>query len=87
MEVTEENTSDSEVLRPLLKDVKIKEGLMYGAYDTGDAFEFMKSKGVDCPGTKIGENAIVSKDANASFAILVVFFNFDPIYEYLAIYP
>ena len=40
MEVTEEDTSDSEVLRPLLKDVNIEEGLMDGAYDTNDAFEF-----------------------------------------------
>ena len=39
--ITEENTSDSEVLRPLLKDVNIEEGLMDGAYDTSDAFEFM----------------------------------------------
>lgn len=64
MEVTEENTSDSEVLRPLLKDVNIEEGLMDGAYDTSDAFEFMKSNGVDCPGIKIRENAIVGKDAS-----------------------
>ena len=53
MEVTEEDTSDSEVLRPLLKDINIEEGLMDGAYDTNDASEFMKSKGVDCPGIKI----------------------------------
>lgn len=71
MEVTEENTSDSEVLRPLLKDVNIEEGLMDGAYDTSDAFEFMKSNGVDCPGIKIRENAIVGKDASSrSTAVL-----------------
>ena len=71
LEVTEENTSDSEVLRPLLKDVNIEEGLMDGAYDTSDAFEFMKSKGVDCPGIKIRENAIVGKDASSrSTAVL-----------------
>ncbi len=71
MEVTEEDTSDSEVLRPLLKDVNIEEGLMDGAYDTNDAFEFMKSKGVDCPGIKIRENAIVGKDVSArSTAVL-----------------
>jgi hypothetical protein len=28
-----------------------------GAYDINDAFEFVKSKGLDCPGTKIKENA------------------------------
>ena len=71
MEVTEENTLDSEVLRPLLKDVNIEEGLMDGTYDTSDAFEFMKSKGVDCPGIKIRENAIVGKDASSrSTAVL-----------------
>ena len=71
MEVTEENTSDSEVLRPLLKDVNIEEGLMDGAYDTSDAYEFMKSNGVDCPGIKIRENAIVGKDASSrSTAVL-----------------
>jgi hypothetical protein len=71
LEVTEEDTSDSEVLRPLLKDVNIKEGLMDGAYDTNDAFEFMKSKGVDCPGIKIRENALVGKGESArSTAVL-----------------
>ena len=71
LEVTEEDTSDSEVLRPLLKDVNIKEGLMDGAYDTNDAFEFMKSKGVDCPGIKIRENAVVGKGESArSTAVL-----------------
>jgi len=71
LEVTEEDTSDSEVLRPLLKDVNIKEGLMDGAYDTNDAFEFMKSKGVDCPGIKIRENAVVGKgESSRSTAVL-----------------
>jgi hypothetical protein len=71
LEVTEEDTSDSEVLRPLLKDVNIDEGLMDGAYDTNDAFEFMKSKGVDCPGIKIRENAVVGKWESArSTAVL-----------------
>jgi hypothetical protein len=71
LEVTEEDTSDSEVLRPLLKDVNIEEGLMDGAYDTNDAFEFMKSKGVDYPGIKIRENAVVGKWESArSTAVL-----------------
>jgi hypothetical protein len=44
---------------------------MDGAYDTKDAFEFMKSKGLDCPGIKIRENAIVGKDASSrSTAVL-----------------
>jgi len=71
LEVTEEDTSDSEVLRPLLENINIEEGLMDGAYDTNDAFEFMKSKGVDCPGIKIRENAVVGNEISArSTAVL-----------------
>ena len=62
IEVTEEKVADSEVLRPLLKDVNIEDGLMDGAFDTNDAFNFMKEKGVDCPGIKIRENAIVGEE-------------------------
>jgi hypothetical protein len=50
LEVTEENTSDSEVLRPLLKDVNFEGALEDGAYDTNDTFEFMKLDCSDCPG-------------------------------------
>ena len=38
IEITEEDTSDSEVLRPLLKDVNFEDALADGAYDTKDAF-------------------------------------------------
>jgi len=62
IEVTEETTADSEVLRPLLKGLNIKEGLMDGAYDTNDAFNFMKDMGVDCPGIKIRANAKVGEE-------------------------
>jgi len=62
IEVTEEDTADSEVLRPLLKDINVKEGLMDGAYDTNDAFNLMAEKGVNCPGIKIRENAIVGDE-------------------------
>jgi len=73
MEVTEEDTSDSEVLRPSLENVNSKDGLMDGANDTNDAFEFMKSKGVNCPGIKIRENAIVDKDASAKSTAVLEF--------------
>jgi len=63
LEITEEDTADSEVLRPLLKDVNIKEALGDGAFDTNDAFDFLKEKGVDCPGIKIRENAVVSNES------------------------
>jgi len=62
IEVTEEKVADSEVLRPLLKDINLKDGLMDGAFDTNDAFNFMKEKGVNCPGIKIRENAIVGEE-------------------------
>ena len=42
LEATEENTSDIEVLRPLLKYVNFEDALVDDAYDTNDAFEFMK---------------------------------------------
>ena len=71
LEVAEENTSDSKVLRPLLKDVDFEDALADGAYDTRDTFEFMKSKGVDCPWIKIRGNAIVGKGESArSTAVL-----------------
>ncbi len=71
LEVTEENTSDSEVLRLLLKDANFEDALEDGAYDTNDAFEFMKSNGTDCPGIKIRGNAVVGKEESArSTAVL-----------------
>ena len=62
IEVTEEKIADSEVLRPLLKNVNIEDGLMDGGYDTNDAFNFMKEKGIDCPGIKIRENAVIGDE-------------------------
>ncbi len=53
IEVTEENTSDSEVLRPLLKDVNFEDALADDAYNTNNAFEFVKSDGADCFDIKI----------------------------------
>ena len=71
LEVTEENASDSEVLRPLLKDVNFEDALEDGAYDTNDAFEFMKSNCSDCPGIKIRGNAVVGKEESVrSMAVL-----------------
>ncbi len=42
LEVAEENTSDSEALRPLLKNANFEDALAGDAYDTNNAFEFMK---------------------------------------------
>ena len=46
----------------MLKDVNFEDALADGAYDTNDAFEFMKSNGADCPGIKIRGNAVVGKE-------------------------
>jgi hypothetical protein len=62
IEVTEEKIADSKVLRPLLKNINITASLMDGGYDSKDAFDFMKEKGVDCPGIKIRENAVVGEE-------------------------
>ena len=62
IEVTKEITSDSEALRPLLKDINFEDVLEDGAYDTNDTFKFMKSKGADCSGIKIRGNAVVGKE-------------------------
>ena len=64
IEVTEEDTADSEVLRHLLKDIDVREGLMDGAYDTNDAFNLMAEKGVECPGIKTRENAVVGDETS-----------------------
>ncbi len=71
LEVTEENTSDSEVLRPLLEDVNFENALEDGAYNTNNAFESMKSNGADCPSIKIRGNAVVGKEESTrSMAVL-----------------
>ena len=62
LEVTEGNTSDSKVLRPLLKYVNFEDALADGAYGTDDTFEFMKSNNADCPGINIRWNAVVGKE-------------------------
>ena len=70
LEVAEENALDSEVLRPLWRDVNFEDALEDGAYDTNDAFEFMESNGADCPGIKIRGNAVVGKESARSMAVL-----------------
>ena len=65
LEVTEENTSDCKILRPLLKYVNFEDALTGDAYDTNDAFELMKSDDADCSGIKIRGNAVVGKEASS----------------------
>ena len=71
LEVKEENTSDSEVLCHLLKDVNFEDALEDGTYDTNGAFGFMKSNDADCPGIKTRGNAVVGKEESSrSMAVL-----------------
>jgi hypothetical protein len=58
-EITDERITDQEMVKPLLKDIKLKDALMDGAYDKEDVFGLMKEKGVAMPGIKIRKNAVV----------------------------
>ncbi len=55
----------------MLEDVNFEDVLKDCAYDTNDAFKFMKSNGADSPGIKIRENAVVGNEESArSMAVL-----------------
>jgi hypothetical protein len=58
-EITDERVTDQEMVKPLLKDVKLRDSLMDGAYDKEEVFKFMKEKGVAMPGIKIRKNAVI----------------------------
>lgn len=68
-EITDERTTDQEMVKPLLKDVKLKDSLMDGAYDKEEVFKFMKEKGIAMPGIKIRKNAVVKADSNRAESI------------------
>ena len=57
LEVTDERTTDHEMLEPLLQDLNLRDVLADGAYDTRDVFKFLVRRGVDPPGIRIRENA------------------------------
>lgn len=69
IDITDERTTDHEILKPLLKDINVKDVLADGAYDTYDTFKFMKRKGVDPPGIKIRENASRKGLSHRAFAV------------------
>jgi hypothetical protein len=58
------------MVKPLLKDVKLKGSLMDGAYDKEEVFKFMKEKGVTIPGIEIRKNAIVKADSARAESVL-----------------
>ena len=65
-----ERVTDQEMVKPLLKDVKLKDSLMDGAYDKEEVFKFMKEKGVAMPGIKIRKNAINRADSERAESVL-----------------
>ncbi len=69
-EIIDERTTDQEMVKPLLDDVKVKDALMDGAYDKEDVFKFMKGKGMEMPGIKIRKNAIVKADTERGEFVL-----------------
>jgi transposase len=69
-EITDERTTDQEMVKPLLKDIKLKDALMDGAYDKEKVFKFMKEKGVTMPGIKIRKNAVVKADTERAESVL-----------------
>ncbi len=69
IEITDERTTDHEMLEPLLRDINLKDVLGDGAYDTKEAFEFLVRKGVDPPGIKIRENASRKGLSDRAFAV------------------
>jgi hypothetical protein len=69
-EITDERITDQAMVKPLLKDIKLKDSLMDGAYDREEVFKFMKEKGMAMPGIKIRKNAIFKADSVRAESVL-----------------
>jgi hypothetical protein len=69
-EITDERITDQEMVEPLLKDIRLKDALMDGAYDKERVFKFMKDKGVAMPGIKIRKNAMVKAGTERAESVL-----------------
>jgi hypothetical protein len=69
-EITDERTTDQEMVKPLLTDVKLEDSMMDGAYDKEEVFKFMKEKGVTMPGIKIRKNAVVKAGTERAESVL-----------------
>lgn len=69
-EITDERTTDHEMVKPLLEKLNLEDALMDGAYDKEDVFKFLKEKGVDDPGIKIRKNAIVKAGSERAESVL-----------------
>lgn len=70
IEVTDERTTDHEMLEPLIKDLPLKDLLADGGYDTYEAFKFLKEqKGLDPPGIRIRDKASRKGLSDRAFAV------------------
>lgn len=69
-EITDEKTGDHEMVEPLLKDLKIEDALMDGAYDKKSVFAYLKKKGISKPGVKTRKNAVAKDDSDRSESVL-----------------
>lgn len=69
-EITDERTTDHEMVKPLLEKLNLEDALMDGAYDKEDVFKFLKEKGVGDPGIKIRKNAIVKAGSERAESVL-----------------
>jgi hypothetical protein len=70
IEITDERTTDHEMLEPLVQDLALKELLGDGGYDTREAFKFLKEhKGLDPLGIRIRDNASRNGLSDRSFAV------------------
>lgn len=69
-EITDERITDQEMVEPLLKDIRLKDALMDGAYDKERVFKFVKDKGVAMPGIKIRKNAMAKAGTERAESVL-----------------
>jgi hypothetical protein len=69
-EITDERITDQEMVEPLLKDIRLKDALMDGAYDKERVFKFVKDKGVAMPSIKIRKNAMAKAGTERAESVL-----------------
>jgi len=69
-EITDERVSDHKMVKPLLKDIKMKDTLMDTGYDKEEVYKFLEEKGVKKPGINPRKDAIVNPKSVRSDSIL-----------------
>jgi len=69
-EITDERVSDHKMVKPLLRDVKMKDTLMDAGYDREEVYKFLEEKGINKPGINPRKDAIVNPKTVRSDSIL-----------------